>query len=441
MLKNSLKKFNIIFPFIDFLYILQLEEYDNARYFKTMQRFYFRRNIQKRDTLKYTSRIQTIFLLSIGIATIAIVTILVLQRYLILFFIPISIPLFVLLSNILLAGFYEYMKYRLQQKAKLSVLSHTPMKIIAIAGSYGKTTTKNFLHELLKYDYKTQMIPGNINTPTGIAAWIIKNLEQKTEILLVEMDTYFLGEIKRSCLITEPNISIITSIGDQHLERFGSQKNMAQAILEVFNYTNKNAKKYVFESDFRKIEDIGINISKSVIQIKKTKKQIQTNIESETGKVDLSMALEVLKNFKTTKDIIDDTLMHLSHPDRRQKYQNMNGYEAIDDSYNISFTTACAAVDELVRLGHKKRMKTIVITAGIPELGIENKDSNIKYGEYLNTHIDLVILLKSIYASEIKSENSIVALNMTEAWHILKQKFSPKSYILLVQPELTDLYY
>ncbi len=441
MSKNLLNLFNIIFPLLDFLYILQLEEYDNARFSKTMVRFWLRRNIQKRDSLKFTSRIQTTSMLSVGLIILTGVTLYLIRFSLFILLIPLLIPLFVLMSNMLLTSFYEFMKYRLQLKARSFVMKHNPMQVIAIAGSYGKTTTKNFLYELLKYNYKVQMVPGNINTPTGIAAWILKNLETNTEVLLVEMDTYFLGEIKRSCMITPPTISVITSIGDQHVERFGSKKKMAEAILEVFTCASPHAKFFTFENEIKNLQKLNVNYPKNIHVASESKLRYKTNIVSKTGQKDLLMAFTISNEFSIPVEIIKDTFLHLTHPDRRQKLVTLHGYDAIDDSYNISYTTALAAVKELQSLGVQKKKKTIVITAGIPELGKENREANTKYGLFLKKNVDQVIVLNSIYKEEVFQKGFIVAENLAEAWKKIEDSFSSKKFAVLVQPELTDLYY
>ncbi len=438
MLKNLLNSYKYIFPFEDFLYILQLEEYDSQRYLNRLPQFYFKRKLQKRDTLKFTSRIQTTCLLSVSITVLSLVFMVIS---------PVSIlgtvlliPFFVLLSNVLLTPFYSFMKYRLQRKAAGIVAMRSDLLIVGVAGSYGKTTTKNFFYELIRFTKRTQMVPGNINTPTGIAAWVIKELKDNTELLIVEMDTYFQGEIRRSCMITPPDMAVITSIGDQHVERFGNRKKMAQAILEIFEYAKPHAKLFMFNEEYKKLKQLGIAFTKAVTKIDSSI-YIKSNIRSESAQKDLLMAKKISEEFDIPKEIIKDTLQNLTLPDRRQKLSYMNGYRVIDDSYNISFTTALAAVSELKKLGDKEKKKTIVVTGGIPELGPDNLDANKKYADYLEKHVDEVVLLNTILSKDMIRSRFHRAQTLSEAWNIISDKYSPKKYILLIQPELNDLYY
>ena len=170
MLKNLLKISNIIYPLSDFLYILQLEEYDTKRYFGSLKRFFWRRNLQKRGKLVYTKRIKITLLFALPFCLIT----------------PPLTPIWIGLLNFIFNPYFEYVKNNIQKNASNHFKKHNKnTKVIAIAGSYGKTTTKNYIYELVKYNFKTQMIPGNINTPTGIANWILQNFDLNTEILII----------------------------------------------------------------------------------------------------------------------------------------------------------------------------------------------------------------------------------------------------------------
>jgi len=380
-----------IFPIIDFLYILQLEEYESKRYFKTIKRLFWKRNLQKRDKLVFTSRIKITLLFSFP--------------FCILFF-PLT-PFWIGIINILLKPYFEWHKRKLHNRAsKYFRYRNKNTRVIAIAGSYGKTTTKNYIYELVRYNYQTQMIPGNINTPTGIANWILNNFDPKSELLIIEVDSYYIGEIAKSLKIIPADIAILTNIGDQHLERFKIKTNLKKALYEVFDYSKPNA------------------------------------IKIQNKKSNLNYALEVAKILNIPKDIVKDTVRKLKKPDRRGDIKIVNNFEVIDESYNISFTTAKVNLENAAKLAKSKNKKLIVITAGIPELGEENKDANIKLGSLLAQKADKIILLKSILYKQLltNSKKIILVKNLNTAWKIV-DRYDSKKYLILLQPELNDLYY
>jgi len=394
MLKNLSKVLNKIYPISDFLYILQLEEYETKRYFYRLQRFFWRRNLQQRGKLVYTKRIKITLYFALPLIIIT----------------PPLTPVWIGLVNFILNPYFSAIRLNIQRKAAVYFSKiNRKTKVITIAGSYGKTTTKNYIYELIRYNYKTQMIPGNINTPTGIANWILEKFDPSSDVLIVEVDTYFIGEIRKSLKITPSDIAILTNVGDQHLERLGNKFKLKKALYEVFEYSKPNA-----------------------IKIKNKK----TNLE---------YALVVANLLKIPKDIIKSSLKYLKPPDRRRNIIEINGFNVIDDSYNISETTSKYSIEYASNMAKKSKKELIVITAGIPELGEENKDGNFNLGNLLNKYASKIILLKSILHLEveagIKNKNLIIKVNsMKDGLEEIK-KFNPKKYLVLMQPELNDLYY
>ena len=108
-------------------------------------------------------------------------------------------------------------------------------KIIGITGSYGKTTTKSFLRDIMSVRYQTYATPKSYNTLMGVSLAINRDLadDYRYEYFISEMGAYVEGEIARICQLTPPDIAIVTEIGPQHLERFGSLENIKRAKYEL----------------------------------------------------------------------------------------------------------------------------------------------------------------------------------------------------------------
>lgn len=143
-------------------------------------------------------------------------------------------PLWLVLSNWLLVPLDALLRRRFLRQAA-HVLAQTQPKIIGITGSYGKTTTKSFLRDILSLRYQVYATPKSYNTLMGISLAINRDLadDYRTEIFISEMGAYVEGEIARICQLTPPDIAIITEIGPQHLERFGSLENVQKAKYEL----------------------------------------------------------------------------------------------------------------------------------------------------------------------------------------------------------------
>ncbi len=160
-------------------------------------------------------------------------------------------PLWLVCGNILIQPVEALIRSRYLKQAA-TVLQQSHPKIIGITGSYGKTTTKSFLSDILSVHYQTYATPKSYNTLMGISLAINRDLadDYRTEYFISEMGAYVKGEIERICQLTPPDIAIITEIGPQHLERFGSLENIKNAKYElvqnlppdgiaVFNWDNR----------------------------------------------------------------------------------------------------------------------------------------------------------------------------------------------------------
>ena len=110
--------------------------------------------------------------------------------------------------------------------AKTVLATRADLIKIGVTGSYGKTTAKNLLSAFLSKEYSTCVTPGNYNTPMGIALTVRDELLADDEVFVAEMGARYRGDIRELCDIVSPSIAVITAIGTQHLETFGSEENL-----------------------------------------------------------------------------------------------------------------------------------------------------------------------------------------------------------------------
>jgi UDP-N-acetylmuramoyl-tripeptide--D-alanyl-D-alanine ligase len=145
-----------------------------------------------------------------------------------------SAPLILVSANILTMPVEAYLRRRFIARAK-AVMAQIRPTVIGITGSYGKTTTKTFLAEILNARYKAYPTPKSYNTMMGVCLAINNDLanDYSVDYFIVEMGAYIRGEIQRIAALTPPQISIVTEVGPQHLERFGSLENIAIAKYEI----------------------------------------------------------------------------------------------------------------------------------------------------------------------------------------------------------------
>ncbi|MCE2471873.1 MAG: UDP-N-acetylmuramoyl-tripeptide--D-alanyl-D-alanine ligase [Anaerolineae bacterium] len=143
-------------------------------------------------------------------------------------------PVWLVAGNALMQPVEAALRGRYLKQAAATLDKIRP-KIIGITGSYGKTTTKSFLRDIMSLRYQIYATPKSYNTLMGISLAINRDLadDYRSEYFISEMGAYVEGEIARICQLTPPDIAIVTEIGPQHLERFGSLENIKRAKYEL----------------------------------------------------------------------------------------------------------------------------------------------------------------------------------------------------------------
>ena len=105
--------------------------------------------------------------------------------------------------------------------------------IVAVTGSYGKTSTKNHIAHLVEGTKAVVATPASFNNRAGLARAVNEQLSDGTEVFVAEMGTYKKGEIAELCRWCPPELAVLTAIGPVHLERFGSEDAITEAKSEI----------------------------------------------------------------------------------------------------------------------------------------------------------------------------------------------------------------
>jgi len=227
------------------LLAFQLENYKNLRFLKFIYshpKFWI--SGSRRQTLEYTSKAKLILILALGLCIFDIAATLyfvswiweILSLIAVIFF----LPLYFVIANIVIHPLDAYLKKRIIRKAQQKISKFQDLKVIAITGSMGKTTTKEFLHTILKKKFNVLATQGTKNTPLWISRLILDELWAEHEIFIVEMGAYERGNITELCNMVHPNISVITGITLQHLERFGSLEEIVDTKFEILETLSKD---------------------------------------------------------------------------------------------------------------------------------------------------------------------------------------------------------
>jgi len=318
---------------------------------------------------------------------------------------------------------------RLQKKFSLTV--------IGITGSFGKTTSKFFITQILSLKFKTLATPQSVNTPLGVSLLILKKLNQDHQFFIVEMGAYKIGEIKELCQIVHPQIGIITGISNQHLALFGSQENIIKAKSELLQALPKEGVAIINKQS--PYQPILKKAKVKKIYFYPSQQKLREEILAKTPipsflKTNLEPALILAKIYHLEEKKIKETLANLKLPPKTMKEtKGHQGATIIDDSFNSNFEGTMAALDYLEKFNGKK----IVVMPCLIELGKDAQEVHRKIGEKLTKVCDLAIITSSDYFSAIidgaGERQKIVCLSQPQKVIKLLKKIVNHNSVVLIE--------
>lgn len=149
---------------------------------------------------------------------------------------PLVVPLLIMLSIVILKPVEKIISDKYINKAKAILCKYSNLIKIGITGSYGKTSTKEILNNILSTQYYTLATPKSFNTPFGITKTIINNLLPVHQVLICELGAKKSGEISELCGLVDVEFGIVTAVGRQHMNTFKSLHNVYKTKNELPEY-------------------------------------------------------------------------------------------------------------------------------------------------------------------------------------------------------------
>ncbi len=254
------------------------------------------------------------------------------------------------------------------------------LKVIAITGSNGKTTTKDMIYSVLSRKYITKKTEGNYNNHIGLPFTILQ-LEEKDEIVVLEMGMSGFGEIDLLSSIAKPDIGVITNIGDSHLEFLKTRENVFKAKTELLNYVSSENTYIIGDDQYLKNvagNKIGFNRENNFViedfidsndgmSFKVENSEYTLNLNGKHNALNAGMAIVIGKRFGLTSEEIKEGLknLHLT-PMRFQKIEKEDVIY-INDAYNASPISMEYSLNTFDKLYNN--MKKIVVLGDMLELG------------------------------------------------------------------------
>jgi len=333
-------------------------------------------------------------------------------------------------------------KKTVMAKAKRKRNSLQNLTVIGITGSYGKTSTKEFLATILSSKYNVLKTKKNINAEIGIAKTILGELKPEHQILIAEIGAYEREKIKEVCGMIRPKMGILTGINSQHMATFGSQENIIKGKFELIDslpekgiaivngnndYINERIGGYK-----GKTENIIVNndIAKNVLV---EKEQLSFQINNASFKINvlgkhnldnILLAIAAAQKLGMSLQEISKACLDIKDNQIIKKIPVI-----INASYSANPTGVTADLEYLKLYAGKKA----IVMPCLIELGESSKEVHKKIGEKINEVCDLAVITTKDHFAEIreKTEKAVFIDNPQEIIKRLEGFKNPEDVILL----------
>ncbi len=301
----------------------------------------------------------------------------------------ITVPLFVDVALAVLRPVENLLAQRYVAHAS-AVLARIQPRVVAITGSYGKTTTKTYVAHLIAGDRSVVASPRSFNNRAGLARTVNEHLVAGTEVLVAEMGAYGPGEISALCSWLQPEVAVITSIGPAHLERFGTLDRTLSAKAEI----TSAARVVVLNVDDERLEGLArhLGATQKLVRVSGTDPGADVAVLEDSDGLELRLsgrssgvivlapgspspirsnaacAVAVAVELGIDPEVVVRRLASLPGvPNRLQRYEANAGYVVLDDTFNANPAGARHALEVLGSEACQGRR--VLVTPGMVELG------------------------------------------------------------------------
>lgn len=384
------------------------------------------------------------------------------------------LPFLIVGANKLLEPYEERVKAGFRAEAVEKFNDLAP-KVVAITGSFGKTSTKHILAHILEAAAPTLATPGSVNTEMGITRVIRERLTRDHQFFIVEMGAYGPGSIARLCMLTPPDVALITAVGAAHYERFKTIETVAKAKFEIAEAVFRNGGTAIISTDGipetyvkerteavpgpylrvgtkgdLSIKDYKITADGIVLTVTDGSEEqtISAPLYGHHQAENILMAAATARALGLPWSAIKGALATVPQIRFRLEVSKSNDAPTIiNDAYNsnpVGFAAALECLDILV----KPNGRRILVTPGMVELGSLHSTEHERLGGLAIQHTDIVCVvtpdripsfLKGLEAANDGTTTVMTFGCQEDAENWVKANWKPEDAVLF-ENNLPDLY-
>lgn len=290
-----------------------------------------------------------------------------------------------------------------KKEAKKKLQSMEKLQIVAITGSYGKTSIKNFVREILSKKYRVYATPRSVNTIGGIIRDINETFPSDTEIYVCEAGARESGDIFEITTFLEPQVVVVGKVGLAHVEYFKSLENIIATKLEIMksprlecafvhtSVTDEPHDKVTFFGDEIQNVDARLDGTDFDLKIGDEILHFHTNVLGSFQTINIAVAVHIAKTFNMSNEEIIEAVKSLTPVEHRLQMIKAGGKLILDDGYNGNID----GMLEAVRLCSLHDGRKVIVTPGLVE---SSDELNLQLISAINETFDVAIVTGSLNA-------------------------------------------
>ena len=326
---------------------------------------------------------------------------------------------------------------------------HANVRVIAVTGSVGKTTTKEFISAVASASFPTHKTEGNHNNELGLSMTLF-TLKPEDQVSVLEMGMSDFGEIDRMSYLAKPDIAVVTNIGTSHLASLGTRENICRAKLEIVAGMTADGV-LLLNADEPLLYEHAASVTQRVqlMSIGNSYGDYRAvNIRTmEDGMVyDMICRDRAITNIQIPalgrhnvynslaayavgfmlgmeEAAIRDGLCRFRGADMRQKIYELGDITVIEDCYNASPESMRAALDVLSAVTARKNGKSAALLGDMLELGEYSRLMHDQLGQYAaQSRVNKLfcygmmadIVAEAAIKNGVRAENVFVSLDTSD---------------------------
>jgi len=302
---------------------------------------------------------------------------------------------------------FLFTAYKKQASKKIAAMKE--LTIICVTGSYGKTSMKNFIAQILSNKFNVYATPRSVNTLGGIIRDVNESLPSDTQVYVCEAGAREIGDIYAIAQLLHPQIVVVGKVGPQHLEYFKTLERIKQTKLEIV-HSDRLKRAFIHTSvtdeAHEKVTFFGEGIQNLAATLDGTEFDMEvegktchfhTSVLGGFQTININAAILIAQELGMTSDEIVAAVNTLKSVDHRLQRLDAGGKIILDDGYNGNID----GMLEGIRLCSLHRGRKVIVTPGLVE---STEELNSQLIAAINDVFDVAIITGQLNAAQFEKE-------------------------------------